>query len=178
VAVTDAFGQTQYVCDGRTGAQGPQGAQGAPGSTAIIAQTWINQSNFAVPVFSPNTGFINTQFGAATLPGTSFSGTTAGGRLLIQYTIPLSANGSTPPNVWCQPNVDDSWAGAAAMGNTWYDGVFQFAASVSTTAVTVSRVYQGPAAGPHTFTLACASSSRGVTLQPNSVISYSVFELR
>jgi hypothetical protein len=106
--------------------------------------------------------------------------TTTGSRLLIQASITL-LTGTPGPNVWCQPNIDDSWAGSslvpAVQGPVLYDSVTQLAVVGASTA-TISRVYPAPVPGNHTFTLACATTARGVTLPLNSTISYSVFELR
>jgi hypothetical protein len=83
---------------------------------------------------------------------------------------------SPGPNVWCQPNIDDSWAGSP-LGTALYDSVLNFG-SVGAATVTISRVYPAPVAGTHTFTLACATTATGVLLPGNSPISYSVFEIR
>jgi hypothetical protein len=177
VAITDTFQHTQYVCDGQQGAQGPQGA---PGSTAIITQAWMvpipppGVTPFTLPAIGRSTAFVNSS-ASATLPGSSVTVTTSGARLLITATIPIWTK-SPGPSVFCQPNIDENWAGAG-WGTADFDNILEIPVSYGT--VTISRVYPAPTPGNHTFTLACGTSMRGqVVLYPNSAVSYSVFELR
>ena len=112
---------------------------------------------------------------SATLPGSSVAANTSGGVLLITATIPITTN-TSGPSVFCQPNVDENWAGASWGNNLPVDNIFQFA-SVSTNTITISRLYT-VGAGRHTFTLACATTTRNaVSLPTNGVVSYSVLEL-
>jgi len=178
-AITDGLGQTQYVCDGKTGAQGPQGAQGlqgAAGATTLVgAQTWINASGFS----TPNVGCCSTNFltvAAATIPNSTFIGTTTGGRLLIQATLVFNA--ASGPHLMCQPNIDGVWAGNA-MGGALYDYIHELVSSGGLVTVTMSRVYAAPSAGTHTFSLACGSNNAGAfSLIAGGVESYTVLELR
>lgn len=176
-AITDAFQNTQYVCDGRTGAQGAQGIQGPAGpagSSTVIARTWITGGTFNAPVVN----CCSTDFASiptATLPSPALNGTTTGGQLLIQATFPITSINSGP-NVFCQPNIDGRWAGAP-MGAATFDYIFQFATTSTKMNITISRVYPAPPPGPHSFTLGCASNGNGVSLISGGVMSYSVFEL-
>ena len=171
-AITDAFSRTQYVCDGRTGAQGPQGAQGPAGRTTVLARTWINSTGFSFPAAGCcNTDWLNGP--SLTVPNSTSLGTTTGGPLLIEATIPISSPQAA--NMSCQPNIDDHWAGAP-MGSAWSDYFFQFSSTATQMNVTISRVYPAPPPGNHTFSLACASNGV-ISLITRGVVSYSVFEL-
>jgi len=178
-AITDAFLNTRYVCDGRTGLQGPQGSQGPQGpagTTVVVAQTWINTSTFS----APNTGCCNTSWLHATnplalpIPNSTFSGSTTGGRLLIQATLAFQAGAG--PHLYCQPNIDGQWAGAS-MGATYYDYVYELVSSGGLVTVTMSRVYPAPPAGTHSFSLACGSNSSAYALIVGGVASLTVMEL-
>ncbi len=172
VAVTDTFQHLEYVCDGQTGPQGPQGATGPAGTIAVLTQTWINAANFNAPAVSCcSTTFVT---GAdATIPNSTFNGTTSGGRLLIQATIPVTtANGA---RLVCQPNIDGAWAGST-LGAAWFDYVYQLSASGMGN-VTLSRVYPAPPAGPHVFSLACGAQGGTFSLMTNGVMSFTVLEL-
>jgi len=173
-AITDGTQNTQYVCDGRPGPQGPQGIQGLPGLTTVIAQTWITSANFSAALVnccSTDSATLPT----AILPNTTFSGTTTGGRLLIEATFPVAS--TTAGFLFCQPNIDNHWAGAP-LGVASFDYILQLPSTASKENVTISRVYPAPPAGTHSFSLGCASNSATVTLPSGGVISYSVFELR
>jgi hypothetical protein len=175
VAVTDAAQNTQYVCDGHTGAQGPQGAQGAPGATGtsvLFAETWINGATFSAPVITCcSTAFVNSA-NLTTVPGSTFSATTTGGRLMIQATIPMTV--APGARLVCQPNIDDRWAGGPTPAS--FDYVLQQGTN-GVTSVTISRVYPAPAQGTHVFTLNCGQQGGAFSLINNSVISFTVLEL-
>ena len=168
-AVVDAFQHAEYVCDGKTG---PQGPQGSTGTIAVLAQTWINDASFS----SPFVGCCSTTWvtGAAmTIPNTTFTATTNGGRLLIEATIPVTtANGA---RLVCQPNIDGVWAGSA-LGAASFDYVFQLSTSGMDN-VTISRVYPAPTAGTHQFSLACGSQGGTFSLMSGGVMSFTVLEL-
>jgi collagen triple helix repeat protein len=173
-AITDAFQNTQYVCDGATGPQGPQGAQGSPGVATIVAQTWINMSSFSAPVVaccatSGQTG------PAATIPNSTFTGTTQGGRLLIEATLPMT--GTTSARLVCQPNIDGIWAGTP-LGTATFDHVFSVTTNGGLVMASMSRVYPAPTPGTHVFSLGCSTSAASFSLLGNAVISYTVLELR
>jgi hypothetical protein len=173
-AITDAFSHTQYVCDGAAGPQGPQGAQGSPGMSTVVAQTWINSSS--LPIRTTNccsTGWWTAQAGF-TIPNSAFQGTTTTGRLLIQATIPVSAD--TAANIYCQPNINGSWAGSA-MGDASFDHISQFTNTPSRMNITISRVYPAPPTGTYSFSLACASNSSSATVMAGGVVSISVLQL-
>jgi len=173
-AITDAFAHTQYVCDGEAGPQGLQGIPGPAGARVVLGQTWINTLSFS----APNVGCCNTSLltvPAATVPNSTFSGTTTGGRLLIQASIPLSE--VSGPHLFCQPNIDGAWAGAP-MGAALYDYVHELVSTGGLLTVVMSRVYPAPAAGTHTFSLACGSNNAGAfSLIAGGVLSYTVLEL-
>jgi len=173
-AITDAFAHTQYVCDGAAGPQGLQGVQGAAGARVVVGKTWINASSFTAPnVGCCSTNFLNVP--AAIVPNSTFSGTTTGGRLLIQASIPLSAPAG--PHLFCQPNLDGVWAGAS-MGAALYDYVHELVSSGGLLTVVMSRIYPAPAPGTHTFSLACGSNNAAAfSLIANGVLSYTVLEL-
>jgi hypothetical protein len=139
----------------------------------VFAQTWVNPSNFAVPLFGCCTTN-SASLAAAILPGTTWSGTTTGGRLLIEATIPLSA--SAGPTLWCQPNIDGVWAGQP-MGSASFDYVYQATSTTARFNATISRVYPAPPAGTHTFSLGCATHAGTFSLIAGGVISYTVLEL-
>jgi hypothetical protein len=170
VAVTDAAQHTQFVCDGRTGAQGPRGATG---TSVVLAESWLNtNSTYSAPFITCcTTATVNGA--AATIPGSRFTATTTGGRLLIQAMIPLTiASGA---RLFCQPNIDNSWAGPGA---ALYDYVQQLNTPGMTT-VMISRTYPEPAPGTHEFSLACGQQGGGLLqLMANTVISFTVMELR
>jgi collagen triple helix repeat protein len=181
--VTDTFGHTQYACDGTPGTQGLQGTPGTPGLSTIVSQIWVNSTSWMAPTAAPTCTGTITVCGtaaaattAATLPAPTnlnFTGTTTGGPLLIQATIPMSFGNSWP--VWCQPNIDGVWAGAS-LGSATYDFFYTVPMSPYKTDLVMSRVYPVPA-GTHTFTLGCAAQANGFTLMPGAVMSLSVMEL-
>jgi Collagen triple helix repeat (20 copies) len=178
-AITDALSNTQYVCDGAPGPQGLQGIQGpaGTGTSVILGETWVNHvSTYTAPFVSCcSTDFLATlATPAATIPGSTFTATTTGGRLLIQATIPMSMLAG--PQLYCQPNIDGVWAGAAA-GAMW-DYIFQAPQTKANFNVSISRVYPAPAPGAHVFSLACATNPVGAPSLPvGGVISYTVLEL-
>lgn len=170
VAVTDAAQHTQYLCDGRTGAQGPQGATG---TNVLIGEMWINSATFSAPeLASSSTDYVNSS-NRATVPGSTFSRTTTGGRLLIQATIPMTI--APGARLMCQPNIDDRWAGGPLAAS--FDYVMQSNAN-GVVSVTISRVYPAPTPATHVFTLACAQQGGPFSLINNSVISFTVMELK
>jgi hypothetical protein len=170
-SITDAF-QTQYVCDGKQGPQGLQGVQGPSGRTTVFARTWVNTTSYSFP--SANCCSTDWAVGQLlTVPNSTTVGTTTGGRLLIEATIPIASANAV--NAYCQPNIDGLWAGAP-IGPAYADYIFQFASTAAKMTVTISRVYPTPALGSHTFSLACASNGTIATIA-GGVISYSVSEL-
>jgi collagen triple helix repeat protein len=179
-AITDALSHTQYVCDGAPGPQGLQGIQGpaGTGTSVILAETWVNVSTYTAPFVSPccSTDLLATLAApAATIPRSTFTATTGGGRLLIQATIPMSMVAG--PQLFCQPNIDGVWAGGVATGAVW-DFTFQVPQTKANFNVSISRVYPAPAPGTHVFSLACATNSVGApSLQSGGVVSYTVLEL-
>ena len=180
IAVTDAAQNTQYVCDGHTGAQGPQGAPGPTGASVILAETWVNTNGtYAAPFITCcSTATVNDAVPnvIATIPGSKFTRTTTGGRLLIQAQIPMTIVAGA--RLVCQPNIDGSWAGAIPAGQApMFDWVQQLNTGGMTT-VTISRTYPAPTAASHEFSLACAQQGGGLLqLMPNTVISFTVTEL-
>lgn len=178
VAITDAAQHTQYVCDGPTGAQGPQGATGPTGpagTNTILAESWINtNATWAAPFITCcSTATIKDAPGViATIPGSTFTRTTTGGRLLIQAQIPITIVAGA--RLVCQPNIDGNWAGA---GTPMFDWVQQLNTGGMTT-VTISHTYPAPAPGSHDFSLACGQQGGGLLqLMANTVISFTVTEL-
>jgi hypothetical protein len=170
-AITDALQHTEYVCDGRSG---PQGPQGATGTIMIVGETWINTAAFSGPFVgccSPN--FVTGA--AATIPNSTFTGTTRGGRLLIEATIPVTTT-ATATRLVCQPNIDGLWAGSALGTAATFDYVFQLGTSGMIT-VTISRVYPAPTAGTHVFSLACGEQGGAFELMAGGVMSFTVLEL-
>jgi hypothetical protein len=142
--------------------------------STVVAQTWINSSS--LPIRTTNccsTGWWTAQAGF-TIPNSTFTGATTTGRLLIQATIPVSAD--TAANVYCQPNINGSWAGSA-MGDASFDHISQFANTPSRMNITISRVYPAPPTGTYSFSLACASNNPNVTVMAGGVVSLSVFQL-
>jgi len=176
-ALTDAFHNTQYVCDGKEGSQGPQGTQGPPGPVTmnvVFANTWINVSGFTLPLFGC-CSTASASLNGAILPNSTFNGTTTGGRLLIQVTIPVGASGGQ--TVWCQPNIDGFWAGQPLGTTTAGDYIYPAASAPTRFTMTFSRVYPAPAAGAHVFSLGCATHAGSVATISGGVMSYSVLEL-
>jgi hypothetical protein len=174
-AITDAFQNTQYVCDGATGPQGPQGAQGSPGVATIIAQTWINASSFSAPIVAMHSTANGPTGQAATIPNSTFTGTTQGGRLLIEATLPMT--GTISARLVCQPNIDGLWAGTP-LGIAAFDHVFHVTTSGGLVMASMSRVYPAPAPGTHVFSLGCSTTAASFSLMGNAVISFTVLELR
>ncbi len=174
VAITDASQTTQYVCDGAQGVQGPQGAQGPPGSTIVLAKTWISTTTFTTPnVGCCSTNYVNAA--AAVVPNSTYSANTNGGRLLIQATIPFSS--SAGPHLFCQPEIDGAWAGAS-MGAALFDYIHELVSTSGLVTVSLSRVYPAPAAGAHTFALACGSNGTNAhSLVMGGVVSFTVTEI-
>ena len=180
-AITDAFGHTQYVCDGKTGTQGPQGApgpQGTAGSTLLVGETWINLSSYLTPfVGCCNTSYLNLAVvPSATLPLSTFERTTTGGKLLIEASLPF--NLIQGPHLFCQPNIDGKWAGTP-MGDTYYDYIHESVSSSELLTVVITRVYPAPPAGLHKFSLACGTNSLTSqhALITGGVVSFTVQEL-
>jgi hypothetical protein len=172
VAISDAFQHTEFVCDGKTGAQGPQGSTG---TVVVGAQTWITNDSYSTPFVSCcNTASVNGTL--ATIPNSTFTATTKGGRVLIQATIPVTTvNGA---RLVCQPNIDDKWAGVGLPGGpASFDYVFQVSASGMGN-VTLSRVYPAPSAGAHQFSLACGAQGGSISLMAGGVVSFTVLELQ
>jgi hypothetical protein len=169
--VTDAFQHTQYVCDGATGPQGPQGASG---STLLFSQTSINTIPFSAPVIAccNTTGPTGIN---ATVPNTTVTATTQGGHLLVEAT--LTFTGPASAHLMCQPNIDGVWAGAS-MGTATFDNVFHVIAVGGLVTASISQVYPATPAGTHTFSLGCAATMAGFSLQNQAVISFSAIELR
>jgi len=175
-AIADAFGHTEYVCDGKQGAQGPQGATG---TIVVGAQTWVTSDSFTAP-FVPccSTSSVTSTANPLTLvPNSTFTANTGTGRLLIEATIPVTV--SNGGRLVCQPNIDDKWAGYTLPNSVsaTFDYVFQLNATGMQN-VTLSRVYPAQGAGPHTFTLACGEQGGTFQLMTGGVVSFTVLELR
>jgi hypothetical protein len=182
--------------EGPQGLVGPQGLQGptgprGPGPVVVLAETWVPT---IAEVAWPSGGYLTgtapeidvydyttpntTSNTLTTLPRSTFSATTTGGRLLIEVNAILAQTYSTAGiarALICQPNIDGVWAGSNAFGPTFAD-FFMSTPESLTTFWSTSRVYSSIPAGPHTFSLACASlgGTFGLTSTP---ISFTVLEL-
>ena len=145
----------------------------------VVAQTWITNDSFSTSFISCCSTATVTGT-SATIPNSTFKGTTKGGRLLIQATIPVTtANGA---RLVCQPNIDGYWAGAwTDSGPTGPPATFDFVSQQSGSGmmnVTLSRVYPAPTAGTHDFSLACGSQGGAFSLYTGAVVSLTVLELQ
>ena len=126
------------------------------------------------------------------VPGTTwttvlsgFTGSTTGGPLLIQVSIPIAA--INPGLFACQPTVDEAWVGSFAFPQVADD--FQKEGAVSAVAPwgaartlmswSSSRVYIGVPAGSHQFAVQCAVNADGSFMGvAASLLSFSVVEQR
>ena len=64
------------------------------------------------------------------------------------------------------------------MGTATFDHVFHVITAGGLVTASISQVYPATTAGTHTFSLGCAGSSAGFSLQNQAVISFSAIELR